>query len=256
MIYIISILIWTAGTPSQAFDVMENYVRVKTPLPEQKVEENEIRVTAAGKSRNYISFANSLLTEKRHSSVILRGMGKAINKAVAIAEIVKRRIAGLHQNIVISSLDITDIWEPKEGTQGLDRIETVRQASVIIITLSKDAPTAKGAGYQEPLPESEVKPLEDEADIAGEADEEGEGERPRSRRPGGRGGRGRGRRGRPAGAAEGGAAEATEGAAGEGEGAPKEGGARGRRRRNRGRRSGGKGEEGAPAANAEAAAQE
>ena len=185
------------------------------------------------------------------------------------AEIIKRRIAGLHQNTTICSVDITDVWEPTE--EGLDRIETTRHVSVITITLSKvsvrsaAAPSVRccgrlrlcvraaagvcaggcgcvcgqlrlcvraaavvcaggcgcvcgrlrvcvvalltpppparppaaqqeeldtsAPGYQPPLPESEVRPLQDEDHLAGEADgelgEEGEGR--------GRGGRGRGR---------------------------------------------------------------
>jgi DNA-binding protein len=41
-------------------------------------------------------------------------MGRAINKTVTIAEIIKRRIANLHQNTAIGSTDITDLWEPLE----------------------------------------------------------------------------------------------------------------------------------------------
>lgn len=41
-------------------------------------------------------------------------MGRAINKTVMIAELIKRRIIGLHQNTSIESTDITDTWEPLE----------------------------------------------------------------------------------------------------------------------------------------------
>lgn len=51
------------------------------------------------------------------------------------AEIIKRRIAGLHQVTKITSIDITDVWEPTE--EGLDRIETTRHVSVMTIVLSK-----------------------------------------------------------------------------------------------------------------------
>lgn len=51
------------------------------------------------------------------------------------AEIMKRRVAGLHQNTAISSVQLTDHWEPKE--EGLDPIETTRHVSVITIILSK-----------------------------------------------------------------------------------------------------------------------
>ncbi len=45
-------------------------------------------------------------------------MGRAINKTVTIAEIIKRRIPNLHQITEISSTDITDVYEPLE--EGLD----------------------------------------------------------------------------------------------------------------------------------------
>jgi hypothetical protein len=41
-------------------------------------------------------------------------MGRAINKTVMIAELIKRRIVGLHQNTTTGSTDITDMWEPLE----------------------------------------------------------------------------------------------------------------------------------------------
>jgi DNA-binding protein len=45
-------------------------------------------------------------------------MGRAINKTVTIAEILKRRIPGLHQITEIESTDIIDVWEPLE--EGLE----------------------------------------------------------------------------------------------------------------------------------------
>jgi DNA-binding protein len=46
----------------------------------------QVRITAVNKVRNYISYAMSLLEEKGHSSVVLKGMGKAINKTVVVGE--------------------------------------------------------------------------------------------------------------------------------------------------------------------------
>ena len=81
--------------------------------------------------------------DKKHSSVSLKAMGQAINKTVTIgtqtfagvnvalavpllrpahvsgpvccaAEIIKRRIPGLHQETVLQSLEIKDTWQPFE----------------------------------------------------------------------------------------------------------------------------------------------
>ena len=60
------------------------------------------------------------------------------------AEIIKRRIVGLHQDTAISSVELRDHWEPKE--EGLDPIETTRHVSVITITLSKVGTCGVGWG--------------------------------------------------------------------------------------------------------------
>lgn len=74
------------------------------------------------------------------------------------AEILKRRIGGLHQNTEIGSVDITDTWEPKE--EGLNTLELTRHVSVITITLSSEPLDSSTPGYQPPVPEEEVKPLQ------------------------------------------------------------------------------------------------
>jgi hypothetical protein len=60
-------------------------------------------------------------------------MGRAINKAVTIAEILKRKMP-LHQWNVLSSLKMIDLYEPIE--EGLDVVENHRYVSCLTITLS------------------------------------------------------------------------------------------------------------------------
>ena len=86
-------------------------------------------------------------------------MGRAINKTVTIAEIIKRRIPNLHQLTEIGSVNITDTWEPLD--EGLNTLETTRHVSVISITLSKVQLDTSKPGYQQPLPEDQVKPLQE-----------------------------------------------------------------------------------------------
>ncbi len=75
------------------------------------------------------------------------------------AEIIKRRIMGLHQNTQIGSVDITDTWEPLE--EGLNRLETTRHVSVITITLSTAMLDTTTVGYQAPIENELVKPLQE-----------------------------------------------------------------------------------------------
>ncbi|KAG8082000.1 hypothetical protein GUJ93_ZPchr0014g47421 [Zizania palustris] len=159
---------------------MDRYQRVEKPREEAAIGANEIRVTAQGRTRNYITYALALLQDNATDEIVIKAMGRAINKTVAIVELLKRRIVGLHQNSSIESIDITDTWEPLE--EGLNILETTRHVSLITITLSKKELDASSPGYQPPIPADQVRPPTD-------FDQEAEAV------PSGRG-RGRGRRGR------------------------------------------------------------
>ncbi|OVA01585.1 DNA/RNA-binding protein Alba-like [Macleaya cordata] len=128
---------------------MDRYQRVEKPRPESKINENEIRITTQGLIRNYISYATSLLQEKRVKEIVLKAMGQAISKTVAVTEIIKKRIPGLHQETSISSTSITDVWEPIE--EGLVPLEMTRHVSMISISLSTRVLNKNSPGYQAPL---------------------------------------------------------------------------------------------------------
>ncbi|KAG8088919.1 hypothetical protein GUJ93_ZPchr0011g28889 [Zizania palustris] len=163
---------------------MDRYQRVEKPRNETPISENEIRITAQGRMRNYISYGMSLLEENGHDEIVIKAMGRAINKTVMVVELIKRRIGGLHQITCTESIDITDTWEPLE--EGLLPLETTRHVSMITITLSKKALDTSSTGYQPPIPDEEVRPAfdyeQEESFPAG-----------RGRGRGGRRGRGRAR---------------------------------------------------------------
>ncbi|KAL1542874.1 ribonuclease P protein subunit p25-like protein [Salvia divinorum] len=162
---------------------MDRYQKVEKPKVETPIDENEIRITSQGRMRSYITYAMTLLQEKGSDDIVFKAMGRAINKTVTIVELIKRRIVGLHQITAIQSTDITDTWEPLE--EGLQILETTRKVSMVTITLSKKELDAKNLGYQQPIPEDQVKVLSPDLDY------DGEGSPPTRGR--GRGGRGRGR---------------------------------------------------------------
>lgn len=182
---------------------MDRYQRVEKPKPETPINENEIRITSQGRMRSYITYAITLLQEKGSNEIVFKAMGRAINKTVLIAELIKRRIVGLHQNTSIGSIGITDTWEPLE--EGLLPLETTRHVSTLTITLSKKELDAFSVGYQSPLPAEQVKPLaelEYEGGNGTAGGEYGDGGQDKGRgyakgwgRGRGRGFRGRGRRG-------------------------------------------------------------
>lgn len=87
-------------------------------------------------------------------------MGRAINKAVTIAEILKRKMP-LHQITSLSSCEMIDVFEPLE--EGLDTVTSRRYVSCMKITLSKGADAVPmidttDIGYQPPLPSAEIQP--------------------------------------------------------------------------------------------------
>ncbi|KAJ8615455.1 hypothetical protein MRB53_034827 [Persea americana] len=135
---------------------VDRHQRVEKATEETPINENEIRITSQGRMRNYTTYATTLLQEKGLSEIVLKAMGRAINKCVMIAEMIKLRIAGLHQNISIGSTDITYTWEPLEG--GLLTLETTRHVSMITITLSKEVLDGSSKGDHLPLPGDQVKP--------------------------------------------------------------------------------------------------
>ncbi|XP_073015962.1 uncharacterized protein [Primulina eburnea] len=135
---------------------MDRYHKVEKPKPESLVNENEIRITSQGLVRNYIIYATSLIQERRVKEIVLKAMGHAINKTVAIAEIIKRRMPRLHQDTAISSVSVTDTFEPIE--EGLEIVEQTRHVSMISITLSLKELNKNSPGYQAPLHVNQTKP--------------------------------------------------------------------------------------------------
>jgi hypothetical protein len=63
-------------------------------------------------------------------------MGRAMVKAVMVCEIVKRRVANLHQITTLGEVVITDVYEPKE--EGLKQVTVEKKVPTIDITLSLD----------------------------------------------------------------------------------------------------------------------
>eukprot|EP00798_Chlamydomonas_sp_ICE-L_P024456 gene24456-10056_t len=253
---------------------MEKYTRVRAKKKEEEpVAENEIRVVAANKMRNYVVYAMKLLQQKDHKVIVLKAMGKAIEKTEAIADVLKHRVAGLHEITENETMDIVDEWEPKE--EGLVKLEISRPVPLISITLSLDPLDKSHAGYKEPIPADQVKnvSIEDVENGTDDLDGKDDGSgRTRDRRnrgwrgprpegaegaegggaPGGGRSRGRGR-GRGRGGGDGAAGgEGGEGAAEGGEGG--DGGGRGRGRGGgRRRRGGGRGQAGGAAGGESAA---
>ena len=153
---------------------MEKYRKVRSER--EAVPDGIIRVNRNIQARVFIDQVLEEFNTKNADKVTLSSLGEAITKSVTIAEIVKHRVAGLHQVNEISTIVIDDEYEPLE--EGLEKMTVSRKLTCLQIVLSKTAPSDKTVpGYQEPIPASEVNP---------EAGPEDDGRRQNARRGGGR----------------------------------------------------------------------
>ena len=72
----------------------------------------ELKVTSKTPISKYVPYCwNLLVKHDNHDHVIISAAGQAINKAVAIAEIVKRRVGDLHQTTKLFSQEME--FKPK-----------------------------------------------------------------------------------------------------------------------------------------------
>jgi DNA-binding protein len=133
---------------------MDSYQRVRKPDVPQ--EPNVIKLKTAGRSRSYVQYAMGLFTNEENPAdkIILKAMGRVATQAVTVAEILKRKVAGLHQITNLESVTFNDVYEPL--VEGLRVVEIQRVVSSISITLSKSPLDTAHPGYQAPLPESQV----------------------------------------------------------------------------------------------------
>jgi len=85
---------------------MEKYRRVEKSQDAASRDENEIRVSAMGVVSAYVTVALAMLGEQDKKQVVIAGSASTITKAVTLAEVIKRRVKGLHQTSELSSLDV------------------------------------------------------------------------------------------------------------------------------------------------------
>jgi hypothetical protein len=74
-----------------------------------------------------------------------------MDKALWVAEVVRRKVEGLHQVVHVTEKKIVDVYEPTE--EGLVTVRQERFLTILEVTLTRD-PTAeqkKHAGYHAPL---------------------------------------------------------------------------------------------------------
>ncbi|XP_008321182.1 ribonuclease P protein subunit p25-like protein [Cynoglossus semilaevis] len=168
---------------------MENYTKARTaeqpsvcPFPDLAPNTPEVRVKDGSKIRNLLRFAlsrmetNALADEQtgqttqgdgvsseRHEDtaaaaascqlckqIVFTASGKGVSKAITCAEVVKRRVKGLHQLTKLLYSTAVEVWEPLEPDAGLDSLTVNRNLPSIWILLSTAPLDSSQHGYQAP----------------------------------------------------------------------------------------------------------
>ncbi|XP_049630105.1 ribonuclease P protein subunit p25-like protein [Suncus etruscus] len=117
------------------------------PLPPGTLE---MRVREGSKLRNLLGLALGRLEAGGARHVVFAGAGRAAGKAVSCAEIVKRRVPGLHQLTKLRFLHTEDSWVPAAPDAGLDPLTVRRHVPAVWVLLSRDPLDPDEAGYQPP----------------------------------------------------------------------------------------------------------
>ena len=128
--------------------------------PPEGVGENEVYVTSHGKMSAYLTSALSKLETGGETSLTFRATGKAINKLVSVVEVVKRRVASLHQVTETGTVRNREHYEPLE--EGLKPVVNDKSVSSLTIVLSRNPLDADHVGYQAPLTEEDRATLGEE----------------------------------------------------------------------------------------------
>lgn len=117
-----------------------------------------MRVKEGSKIRNLLAFATASMAQPATRAIVFSGCGRATTKTITCAEILKRRMAGLHQVTRLRYRSVREVWQslPPGPTPGQKPSEPGSSLSVLknvpslAILLSKDALDPRQPGYQPP----------------------------------------------------------------------------------------------------------
>ncbi|XP_055984707.1 ribonuclease P protein subunit p25 [Sorex fumeus] len=114
-----------------------------------------MRVKEGSKIRNLLAFAAASMAQPATRAIVFSGCGRATTKAVTCAEILKRRLAGLHQVTRLRYRSVREEWqrpgpEPAAPAASLSVLKNVPSLAIL---LSKDALDPRQPGYQPPGPQ-------------------------------------------------------------------------------------------------------
>eukprot|EP01064_Diplonema_japonicum_P025024 TRINITY_DN3592_c2_g1_i1.p1 TRINITY_DN3592_c2_g1~~TRINITY_DN3592_c2_g1_i1.p1 ORF type:complete len:241 (+),score=78.00 TRINITY_DN3592_c2_g1_i1:55-723(+) len=183
-------------------------------VPEEKEEakQGEFFIGKNHVIRDVITEAIELLTkEDGCRTLVFKARGQAVSKAVAVSEVIKRRVVGLHQIIKVDGGVVKHTYELRENPTEETRVVQEKFITGLQVCLSLEELDKTAPGYQEPLTEDQVtdakdftaQPPKPKKKRAAKKPSGGRGNggdsAPAPSRGGGRGGSGPARRGRGSG---------------------------------------------------------
>jgi len=118
--------------------------------------EHILRVKVSLKLENYVEDAEQLLSESK-GKVEIVALGRAMIRAISVAEILRRKGGGLHKEVKVYTLNVNTLYVPLE--EGLrERNEAVHHNVIaIVLTKSPDDVDMSAPGYLPPLaPEAAI----------------------------------------------------------------------------------------------------
>uniref|UniRef100_A0A3Q2T315 Ribonuclease P and MRP subunit p25 n=1 Tax=Fundulus heteroclitus TaxID=8078 RepID=A0A3Q2T315_FUNHE len=129
--------------------------RAPFPIPGLAADILHMRVKEGSKIRNLLRFATARMQGEGEDGgatavrqVVFTGLGRGITKTITCVEILKRKVAGLHQLSKLCYMTVNEIWEsPQQDVAGRTVARTV---PAICILLSKDPLDPQELGYQPP----------------------------------------------------------------------------------------------------------
>ncbi|XP_072409131.1 ribonuclease P protein subunit p25-like protein [Chiloscyllium punctatum] len=151
---------------------MANYRKIgrteeESPLPfaDLPADTVEMRVKEGSKIRNLMGFALARMELEGTRRIVFSGSGRAVTKTITCAEIMKRRLGGLHQITKLRPRSLRETWQSSTAGSGA-ALTLLKTVPSVCILLSKEPLDPAEAGYQPP---DSAPPLWPEPGAAGAA---------------------------------------------------------------------------------------
>jgi hypothetical protein len=99
-----------------------------------------------------VAYCIDLMYNKQYPNVKISSVCQNMDKAVYIAELLKRKVRNLHQVNTMETLHYKEIFTPNLPSEEHYKFELDRSSTVLVIKLSRQQPSnTKQSGYQAPL---------------------------------------------------------------------------------------------------------